>query len=154
MKTNITILLLFLTTIVSAQMSLKVGVNRAELNVNDKEFYDVKPKTNYMVGLHYLFSFNEVVGLESGLMYQRFSTDFKGGPDIYDIDRDYIAIPVLLKFNPGTVFSAGAGLQASFKVKDSFRDNFNNNDFDLSAQIQATINIFKSLGIELSLIHI
>ncbi len=134
---------------ISAQTSIKVGLNRANLDVSAKDVYDVNAKSSYLVGLHYLFNLQEVIGLETGLMYQRFSTDFKSTENTVKFNREYIAVPILIKFNPGSVFSLGGGLQASYLIKDNFSENFINRSFDLSAQAQANINIFKKIGLEI-----
>ncbi len=139
---------IFIISGIQAQTTFKIGVNRADLDLDNKDFYKVSSKSNYLIGLHHLFVFNKNIGLEAGLMYQRFSNDFKGGPDIYDFDRDYLAVPINIKFNPVSRFSFGAGIQTSFKVKDSFSENFDNRDFDISAQLMASVRIFRSIGLE------
>ncbi|MFZ1789427.1 MAG: outer membrane beta-barrel protein [Saprospiraceae bacterium] len=149
-KTVILLFVMAFTTITAwAQPSIKIGATYADLNLNDNALFDVTSKPNLYLGLHYQLFFTDVIGIEPGITYQRLTSVLETPIADFKLNRDYIGIPVLIKILPNSVFSFGGGVQAGFLMKDNLSDNFENKNFTMSGQVQATINPVKQFGIEL-----
>lgn len=136
-------------TMIKSQTSLKVGSTIASLSTDDNFLFSKSPAANLFVGLHYQLFFNNLIGLEPGLTYYKLSTKIKSGNTAFKLTRSYIGVPILVKFFPKSMFSFGGGLQAGFLASDNFEDNFENNNFDVSGQLQVTFTPIKQVGIEL-----
>lgn len=150
-KTTILIMLafsFFLGNIAFSQATFKIGGTYADIKTNSL-FYDIKPQTNLFVGVHYQLFFSEIIGIEPGISYYKLSSDFQTSLGDINVTRDYIGIPILVKFFPKSVVSFGGGLQAGFLANDNLDDNFRNKNFDLTAQAQLTFTPIKQVGLEL-----
>ena len=130
-----------------SQATFKIGGTYADVRTSGL-FYDIKPQANLFAGIHYQFFFSGVIGIEPGITYYKLSSLFDTNLGDIKVTRDYIGIPLLVKFFPNSIVSFGGGLQAGFLAKDNLDENFRNNKFDLTAQTQLTFTPIKQLGIE------
>lgn len=131
-----------------SQATIKIGGTYADLKTTGI-FYDVKPQTNLFAGIHYQLFFSDIIGIEPGISYYKLSSVFDTNLGDVKVTRDYIGVPLLVKFFPNSVISFGGGLQAGFLAKDDLSDNFRNKNFDLTAQAQITFTPIKQIGVEL-----
>ena len=132
-----------------AQPTIKLGATYSDLGFKDSPVFDVNPKSNLYLGLHYQLFFTDIIGIEPGINYHRLSTNLNSSSSGFKLQRNYVGIPVLIKILPNSVFSFGGGLEASFLAKDNLKDNFENKNFNVSGQLQVTFNPLKQLGFEL-----
>ncbi|MBK8389270.1 MAG: outer membrane beta-barrel protein [Saprospiraceae bacterium] len=142
-------MLVFGSISVWAQPTIKIGGTYADLDLNDNALFDVTSNPNLFLGLHYQLFFTDVIGIEPGITYQRLTSTLKTPIADFKLNRDYIGIPVLIKIIPNSILSFGGGVQAGFLMKDNLSDNFENKNFTLSGQLQATFNPVQQFGIEL-----
>ena len=142
-------MLVFGSISVWAQPTIKIGGTYADLDLNDNALFDVTSNPNLFLGLHYQLFFTDVIGIEPGITYQRLTSTLKTPIADFKLNRDYIVIPVLIKIIPNSILSFGGGVQAGFLMKDNLSDNFENKNFTLSGQLQATFNPVQQFGIEL-----
>ena len=142
-------LLLIVSQMGQSQFSIKLGGTAASLSTKGQTLLKTSARADYLIGVHYQFFFSDVVGIEPGIMYQNLTTRFSIPGASFDLKRDYIAIPVLVKIFPNSLFSFGGGLQASFLAHDNFEDNFKNDQFTVSGQLQVTLNPTPQFGLEL-----
>lgn len=131
-----------------AQPTFKIGATLADIDAPEQDLFELNPKANLFVGIHLPLNFSDEFGIEPGLVYQRMTTELSTPIANITSTRDFIALPVLLKFFPTYIFSFGGGIQASFLAKDSFKENFQNKDFTMSAQVQGTVTPIPEVGIE------
>ncbi|HMS70437.1 MAG TPA: outer membrane beta-barrel protein [Saprospiraceae bacterium] len=142
-------MLVFGSISIWAQPTIKIGGTYADLDLNDNALFDVTSNPNLYLGLHYQLFFTDIIGIEPGITYQRLTSTLKTPIADFKLNRDYIGIPVLIKIIPNSILSFGGGVQAGFLMKDNLSDNFENKNFTLSGQLQATFNPVQQFGIEL-----
>ena len=135
MKNSFLFVVLFLMSCVTqAQgigLGIKVGANFANQAVTD---ITVKTVTDYHFGAYLNLNLSEKFGITPEVLYTAYGTKW----DNIKVDFDYIALPVMFRFNPASILSLEAGPQFSFLTKAEVEDvgdvtdQLKNNDFGLA----------------------
>ena len=111
-------------------VGIKAGANWANQDVSN---VDINTVTSYHVGAYVNLNFAKKWGITPELQYSVYSTETNN----INLDLDYFAIPVMLRFKPISLLSLEAGPQFSFLTSANsegtdVKDQFKNNDFGLA----------------------
>ena len=134
MKKSLLFLVILLTPFLlqgqGVGLGIKAGANWANLDISN---VDVNTVTSYHAGAYVNLNFSDKWGITPELQYSVYSTE----SDNVNLDLDYFAIPVMLRFKPISLLSLEAGPQFSFLTKANsdgadIKDQLKNNDFGLA----------------------
>jgi Outer membrane protein beta-barrel domain len=135
MKRSVLFLLVFLVPfLVNGQgvgVGIKAGANFANQEVSN---ISVKTVTDYLAGAYVNINFTKKWGLTPEVLYTVYGTKW----DDANVNLDYVAIPLMLRFKPVKFLSLEAGPQFSFLTKahvenvGDVKDQLKNNDFGLA----------------------
>jgi hypothetical protein len=133
---------------------LKVGANFANQKI-DSDVVDFSPdaRTSLHLGLFLTVMVSETFGVQPELMYNSVGSKFElGGSDLVT-QLDYLTVPVMLRYQPVSVFNIHAGPQFGFlmsaKAKmdgdsDDIKDNYKG--LDLGLGVGAGVDLPMGLG--------
>jgi hypothetical protein len=131
MKKSIFLLILCTPLIGIAQgvgIGIKAGANFADAKIENVD--EVKSATNFHFGAYVNFNLSEKFGITPEVLWSGHKSDVGG----LDFVRNYIAVPVMLRFKPISLLSLEAGPQFNFLLDSEFdgndiKDQVKNNDF-------------------------
>lgn len=134
-KTLVILSMLALTTVmVNAQkvgIGIKGGANFASQKVDDVLEIDTKGITDYHIGAYLNLNINDHFGIRPEVLYSATGSKWN---DV-QVDFDYIAIPVMVRFKPISLITLEAGPQFSILTKaqvsgvGDIMDQVKKNDF-------------------------
>jgi hypothetical protein len=135
MKRSYLFVLIFLTPFLLQGQGVGVGI-KAGANFANQEVSNISVETvtDYLVGGYVNINFSEKWGLTPEVLYTAYGTKW----DNANVDLDYVAIPLMLRFKPIKLLSLEAGPQFSFLTKahvenvGDVKDQLKNNDFGLA----------------------
>lgn len=90
------------------KLGIKGGLNYSYIHGSDVK--DIDPNFTYHVGAILKIGFTDFVALQPELLFSIKGTN----DDVYDVDLNYLDLPILLKVKLGDVFSIHAGPQLSY----------------------------------------
>ena len=121
----------------SFHFGAKVGANFASITGDDVD--DLDGRTAYHIGLVAELGLSDKFAIQPELIYSAQGADESG----FDLDIDYLNLPILAEIKLTEMFSIQAGPQFGFKVNEGDFEDEDLNDFDLSGAAGIEVNISK-----------
>lgn len=140
------ILLISVVCLSTGQFRVKAGMTYSDLRL-DQDFFpnDYNFGLNYMVGVEYNIGLTNLIGLETGLDYYRLHNN---GENLEDIQRSYMAIPLIVSFKPNSLISPGLGFLASTNASGEPKSIFFKR-YDVSAIAKIAVKPFQHIALEI-----
>jgi len=99
--------------------SAKAGYNMANITLFDK--YGADPRHGINAGISAEYAVNEMISIEPGLFYSLQGSTFKIGTVRFNLNSDYLTVPVLAKVYIAEGFNLFAGPQFCFLTRSRIR---------------------------------
>ena len=112
-------------------LGIKAGANFANQDISN---ISVETVTDYHFGAYLNLNFSDKWGITPEVLYSAYGSKW----DNAQVDLDYVALPLMLRFKPIKLLSLEAGPQFSFLTKANqenvgdVKDQLKNNDFGLA----------------------
>ncbi|RZS93644.1 porin family protein [Aquimarina brevivitae] len=136
------VMLVGFTTVTTAQdikLGFKGGVNFASLSGDDADGLD--GRTGYHIGGVVQFSLAGMFAIQPEVIYSAQGAEFES----FDLNVDYLNVPILAKLKFAKVFSVEAGPQFGFVVNEG-DDVGDIESFDLSGALGAGVELGSFFG--------
>ena len=101
---------------------------------------DLKLKLGFVGGAEFGYQFNDHFALTAGALYSMQGAKFDSEHTKYNINLDYLNVPIMLAVYPVKEFGIKAGIQYGFLLKakegdDNLKDFYNKKDFSIPVGI-------------------
>lgn len=157
-KRLLVISLVVLGTVVPASAQFRIGP-RLGITTNEMHFssdlFDSDNRTGFTGGLMAEFTVPIIgVGLDASVMYARRNGKFHNGEEVIEMKRDYIAVPVNLKWNINIPVInnivrpyLATGPEFDFLTSKEFFNNVRNKKFDFAWNFGFGVTLLKHLQV-------
>ena len=137
MKKLSVILFLLVPGMLAAQgigLGIKAGANFADAEMKS---VDVKSATSFHAGGYLNLNFSETFGITPEVLWTGYKSKVDGDLGDVDFERNYIAIPIMLRFKPIPLLSLEAGPQFNLLLNaeadgDDIKSQLKTNEFGLA----------------------
>ena len=153
---TILLLILLIPTATQAQEKfeggLKMGVNVANFNGRVLDNHEAISRTSYHIGFLGEFPLTSLWNLQPELLYSQPGFGFRNAFfEEYNIDLNYLQLPVLVEFELFNNFFVQGGPQLSYLLKEDYnyvshRYDYNRFDFSVNFGLEYEIGSFRFYG--------